>query len=96
MTTKPTSTSDAIKKLEAKDDEPNNESARTNETLIGKGSRSDEDPVEASIRLNDPSLSRAAYTSSKSGFNEDLERDDSLEDKSKTPKSQTSLVNKKR
>jgi hypothetical protein len=75
MTTKPTKTSDAIEKLAEKDAEPNNESARTNELLTAKAAGSDTDPVKASLALNDPSLSRSAYTSDDSGFNEDLERD---------------------
>ena len=72
---KPTNAGDAIKKLEAKDAEPNNESARTNEILAHRGETSDEDPVAVSLRLNDPSKSRSAYTSDKTGFNEDLDRD---------------------
>lgn len=75
--TKTTSTSDAIKKLEAKDAEPNNESARTNEILAARaGAGDDTDPVKESLKMNDPSLSRSAYTSAKSGFNEDLDRAD--------------------
>jgi hypothetical protein len=70
---------DAIKKLEEKDAEPNNESARTNEILAGRAAASDEDPVAVSLRLNDPSLSRSAHTSEKTGFNEDLDRSDDAE-----------------
>lgn len=73
MTKHTTSTSDAIKKLQDKDGEANNESARTNEILASREAASDVDPVKASLALNDPSLSRSAYTSHESGFNEDLE-----------------------
>lgn len=91
--TKTTSTSDAIKKLEAKDGEPNNESARTNEILAARSGDSDVDPIEASLRANDPSLSRAAYTSHKSGFNEDLEPKDADAPAAK-PQGQTKAVNR--
>jgi len=73
---KQTSTSDAIQKLQEKDAEPNNESARTNEILAARDGGSDVDPVKLSLEANDPSKSRSAYTSEDSGFNEDLDRDD--------------------
>ena len=65
---------DAIEKLKEKDGEANNESARTNEILAARDGGEDYDPVKASIEANDPSMSRAAYTSEKSGFNEDAQR----------------------
>lgn len=91
--TKTTSTADAIKKLEQKDGEPHNESARTNELLAARDGGSDVDPVKESLRLNDPSLSRAAYTSEKSGFNEDLEPKDDVDLPSKKSGGQTKAVN---
>lgn len=64
---------EAIEKLKDKDGEANNESARTNEILAARaGVGEDFDPIKASIEANDPTLSRSAYTSAKSGFNEDL------------------------
>lgn len=76
MTTKKSeqaSASEAIEKLKDKDGEPNNESARTNEILAARaGVDEDFDPIKASIAANDPTLSRSAYTSADSGFNEDL------------------------
>lgn len=66
---------DAIAKLREKDGEANNESARTNEILARRaGVDEDFDPVKASIEANNPSLSRSAYTSEDSGFNEDAIR----------------------
>lgn len=73
MTTKTVSAGEAIKKLEEKDGEPNNESARQNENLAAHAVDLTNDALKFSLNLNDPSQSRAAYTSHKSGFNEDLE-----------------------
>lgn len=68
-----TKANDPLKPLLDKEGEANNESARTNESLAQRTGKVDEEAAEASIALNDPSLSRAAYTSHESGFNEDLE-----------------------
>lgn len=87
-------TSEAIQKLEDRDGEANNPSARTNELLAARDGGDTEDPVKASLRANDPSLSGAAYTSAKSGFNEDLERDEESPPLSKKPKGQTKSVNR--
>lgn len=85
---------EAIKRLQERDDEPNNESARRNEALAAKAGTTDKEAVEDSIRANDPSLSRAAHTSAKSGFNEDLDRDDEAPEKGRAAKSQTKAVQK--
>jgi hypothetical protein len=92
--TKEVTPGEAIKRLEEKDSEPNNESARTNELLAARDGGDEDDPVKASLRANDPSLSRSAYTSHKSGFNEDLEGDDDTPIPSKKAKGQTKTVNK--
>lgn len=83
---------EAIKKLEERDGEANNASARTNELLAARDGGDDADPVKASLRANDPSLSSSAYTSAKSGFNEDLEPKEPAAEKPKA-KSQSKTVN---
>lgn len=94
MTEKNITAGEAIKKLEERDGDANNESARTNELLAARaGEASDSDPVKESLKANDPSLSRSAYTSAKSGFNEDLDRDD-VEAPKQARKGQTKTVNK--
>jgi hypothetical protein len=65
-----------IAALEAKDGpRTNNENAETNEILAARVPSEDFDPIDASIRMNDPTKSRNAYTSHESGFNTDLPRD---------------------
>lgn len=68
-----TKASKSIKKLEAKDGEPNNDSARTNEILAARENASDEDAAKASLEANDPTHSNAAYTSHKSGARDGVE-----------------------
>lgn len=92
--TKEVTAGEAIKRLQERDDDPNNESARRNEMLAAKAGPTDKQEVEDSIRANDPTLSRAAYTSAKSGFNEDLERNDEDPKKDRPAKSQTKAVQK--
>lgn len=93
MTDKTPTAAEAIEKLKKKDGEANNESARTNEVLAARDGGG-EDPVEASLRANDPSRSRAAYTSHKSGFNEDLEPEEDTPTPKPKAKGQTKSVNR--
>jgi hypothetical protein len=93
MTEKNITAGEAIKKLEERDGDANNESARTNELLAARAGDSDSDSIKESLKANDPSLSRSAYTSAKSGFNEDLDRDD-VEAPKQARKGQTKTVNK--
>lgn len=92
--TKAPNAGEAIQKLIDKDAEPNNASARTNELLAARDGGDDADPVKAALRANDPSLSNVAYTSAKSGFNEDLDRETDDVPKGKPAKGQTKSVNR--